>query len=96
MTQSLRSYFLTFIIILVTHQGRAQSQREMFDAGIGLEDIKHFLHYLHDAQTESYIVNLAVQCIANRSGCKIDEAHLHMPEWISTEVPLSLRKEAAP
>ena len=32
----------------VTHQGRAQSQREMFDAGIGLEDIKYFLHYLHD------------------------------------------------
>ena len=96
MTQLFVRYHSLQNAVLVTHQGRAQSQREMFDADISLDDIKCFSHYLHDAQTESHIANLAVQCIANRSGCKIDEMHLHLPEWIATDVPISTRKAAAP
>ena len=57
---------------LTTLQGRAQSQREIFEAGMSLENIKYFLNYLHDAQTESYIVNLLIECVANRCGCKKD------------------------
>ena len=80
--------------MLVTHQGRGQSQRKIFDAGIYLEDIKYYLHYLHDAQTMSSIVNLSVQCIENWDGCKLEKINLHLPEWNSTEVPLSVRKAA--
>ena len=68
----------------------------MFDAGVGLEDIKCYSHCLHDAQTMSHIVNLAVQCIANRGGCELEEIHSHLPEHVATEVPLSVRKIAAP
>ena len=68
----------------------------MFDAGIGLEDIKHFLHHFNEAQTESCIVNLSVQCIANRFGCKVDEMNLHFLECVDTEVPFSSRKAGAP
>ena len=81
---------------LATHQGRAHSQREMFEAGMSLESIKYFLNYLRDAQTESHIVNLLIECAANRCGCKKDEAHLHLPEWIAADVPLQLRKLVAP
>ena len=82
--------------MLATHQWRGQSQRENLDTGIGLEDIKNYLHILHDAQTMSHIVNLVVQQIANRSGCKLEEINFHLPEWIAAEVPLSVRKAVTP
>ena len=68
----------------------------MFDSGAVLEDIKHHLNHLYDAQTMSHMVNLAVQCIGNRAECKLEEIHLHLPEWFDTEVPISARKAAAP
>ena len=51
---------------------------------------------MHDAQTESCVVNLLIECVANRCGCNKDEAHLHLPAWIAADVPLQLRKLVAP
>ena len=54
-----------------------------------------FFHFLCDAQTQFCIVNLAVQCVANRCGFKVDETHLNFLEWIATEVPFSAHKEVS-
>ena len=47
----------------VTHQNRSQGQRELFTAGASLDEIKHFLHCLHDAQTESHIAILCEKLV---------------------------------
>ena len=38
----------------------------MFEADMSLDNIKYFSNYLHDTQTESHIVNLLIECVANR------------------------------
>ena len=69
---------------------RGQGQRELFSAGASLEEIKHFLHYVHDAQTKSYIVNLCEKLLVQRAGTEIDHIKHHDPSWIEIDVPEDL------
>ena len=81
---------------LVTHLGRANAQRELFDSGVLLEGIKCFAHCLHDSQTESHILNLAADALGNRAGADVMDLKNHSPIWIVREVLIELIKEALP
>ena len=59
------TYWSLIALHLVTHLGRATAQRELFDAGVLLERIKYFAHYLRDSKKESHIVNLASDALGN-------------------------------
>ena len=67
--------------MLVTHQNRGQIKRDSFAAGIPIEEIKHFLGYLHEAQTNSYIDNLSNDCLIDRAGSKPIDKKIHDPAW---------------
>ena len=66
---------------IVTHQHRGQIQRELHASGISIEYIKHFLACLNDAWTSSYIVNLCVDALMQRSGCNIMDKKFHDQTW---------------
>ena len=43
--------------------------------------IKQAAHYLHNAQSESYIVNVPIAVLVQRAGGKYEFMQLHDPEW---------------
>ena len=58
---------------------RGQGQRELFSGGASLYEIKNFLHYVHDAQTKSCIVNLCHKLLVQRTGTNIKHIKNHEP-----------------
>ena len=48
-------------------------QREMYADGVLMEEIKHFLKYLHKAYMKA--------CIVNRAGCNLNDKRFHSPTW---------------
>ena len=52
----------------VLHQGRADGQRDLDDDDVDDIKIKRFCKYLHDEQSDSYLLNVPLQPMLSRAG----------------------------
>jgi len=56
-------------------------QREMFADRVPIDEIKHFLGYLHEVSMTAYIVNLLVNVLISRAGYNLNDKIFYDPTW---------------
>ena len=54
-------------------------QREMCADRVPIDEIKHFLGYLHEASMTAYIVNLSVSALISRAGYNLNDKIFYNP-----------------
>ena len=78
------------------HQGRGECQRMLDDLGVPVDLIKRLCKYIHDDQTDSYLLNPPIAALLAAAGYNQETpraataAHLHVP------VPAGLVAELLP
>lgn len=107
--QAMHDYYTTFFEVedvvsdKVTHQGRRQTQQEMYEALISSEDVAKFVGYadpnnkkMNKDQGQSYLTVPHPGCVTDRAGGDHRHPENHSPAWSTVPVPPELLNAVIP
>ena len=84
------------VVTKCLHQGRGECQRELDDDGVELDMIKRLCKYIHDDQTDSYLLNPPLAALLSRAGFDHEMPRSAYAAHLAVKPPAELIAELLP